>query len=144
RGGDFGDVADLGRQVSGQLVDLLRQVLPGPGGAGDAGLAAEAAFGADFSRHPADLAGERIQLVDHDVDRVLELQDLALDLDRDLLGEVALLHRGGDVGDVAHLGGEITGHEVDVVGEVLPDAADAADLGLATQLALSPNLAGDP
>src|SRR4029450_10810479 len=69
-------------------------------------------------------------------------QDLALDVDRDLLGQVALGDRGGDVGDVAHLGREVAGHEVDVVGEVLPGAGDAADVGLAAELAFRADLAG--
>ncbi len=48
-------------------------------------LAAELALGADLARHARDLGGERRELVDHRVDRVLELEDLALDVDRDLL-----------------------------------------------------------
>ena len=43
------------------------------------------------------------ELVDHRVDGVLELEDLALDVDGDLAGQVARGHRLGDVGDVAHL-----------------------------------------
>ena len=51
----------------------------------DLGLAAELALGADLARHARDLVGERAQLVDHRVDGVLELEDLALDVDGDLL-----------------------------------------------------------
>ena len=40
-------------------------------------LAAELALGADLARHARHLAGEGVQLVDHRVDGVLELQDLA-------------------------------------------------------------------
>ena len=50
---------------------------------------------------------------------------------------------GGDLGDVADLGGQVAGHEVDVVGEVLPGAGDALDLGLAAEPALGADLAGD-
>ncbi len=60
--------------------------------AGDAlhlGLAAQAALGADLARDARDLVREGRELVDHGVDRVLELEDLALDVDGDLLGEVA-------------------------------------------------------
>ena len=73
------------------------------------------------SRH---LAGERVQLIDHRVDGVLQLEELALDVDRDLLAQVAVGDRGGHLGDVSHLSGQVAGHQVDVVGEVLPDAAD--------------------
>jgi hypothetical protein len=49
-------------------------------------------------------AAKRVELVHHRVDRVLELEDLALDVDGDLLGEVAVGDGGGDFGDVADLG----------------------------------------
>src|SRR5215475_4713298 len=50
---------------------------------------------------------------------------LATRVDGDLLGEVAAGHRDGHLGDVAHLAGEVAGHGVHVVGEVLPRARDA-------------------
>src|SRR5207247_10115349 len=77
------------------------------------------------------------------VNRLLELEDLAPDVDRDLLGEVALLDRGGDLGDVADLAGQVAGHDVHVVGQVFPDAADSLDLGLTTQPAFGTDLARD-
>src|SRR5439155_10910423 len=70
-------------------------------------------------------------------------QDLAAHVDRDLLRQVAAGDRGRDLGDVAHLRGEIRGHEVDVVGQVLPGAGDAGHLRLAAELALGADLAGD-
>ena len=87
--------------------------------------------------------GERAELVDHRVDGVLQLQDLAADVDGDLLGEVAVGDGRGHLGDVAHLAGEVAGHGVDAVGQVLPGAGDALDLGLAAELALGADLAGD-
>ena len=74
-----------------------------PADALDLGLAAEPALGADFARDARDLVREGRELVDHGVDRVLELEDLALDVDGDLLREVAVRDRGRDLGDVAHL-----------------------------------------
>src|SRR5207245_2077693 len=85
--------------------------------------------------------GFRAELVDHRVDGVLELQDLALNVDRDLLGEVAVGDRGRDVCDVANLAREVAGHGVDVVGEVLPRAGDTLDLSLAAELAVGANFA---
>ncbi len=79
---------------------------------------------------------ERAELVDHRVDGVLELEDLALDVDGDLLGEVAVGDGLGHVGDIADLAGEVAGHEVDAVGQVFPGAGDVADVGLSAQLAL--------
>ena len=110
----------------------------------DLGLAAEPALGADLAGDPGDLVGERGQLVDHGVDGGLQLEDLAAGVDVDLLGQVAVGDRGGDLGDVADLAGEVVGHDVDVVGEVLPDPGHAADVGLAAEPALGADLAGYP
>src|SRR5207247_7399272 len=112
RGGDAGDVADLGGEVAGHGVDAVGQVLPGAGHALDFGLAAEFAFGADFEGHARHFGGERVQLVDHGIDGVLELEDFAFDVDGDFLGEIAVGHGGGDGGDVADLSGEVAGHGV--------------------------------
>src|ERR1700704_3821043 len=90
------------------------------------GLAAEASLGADLARHARHLAGEGIQLVDHRVDGLLELQDFALHVDRDLLRQVAAGDGGRHFGDVAHLRGQVARHRIDAVGEVLPGAGDAA------------------
>ena len=87
--------------------------------------------------------GEAVELVDRRVDRVLELEDLALDVDGDLLRQVAVGDGRRDLGDVPHLAGQVAGHQVDVVGQVLPGAGDALDLGLAAELALGADLAGD-
>src|SRR5205807_2455223 len=136
RGGDLGDVAHLAGQVAGHHVDVVGQVLPDAADAADVRLAAQLALTADDPRVAGDLGGETVELVDHDVDGVLQLKDPAAQVGGVPLGEVAVGHRGGDLGDVAHLGGEVAGHRVDVVGQVLPDAADAADARLAAQLAL--------
>ena len=56
-----------------------------PADALDLGLAAELAVGADLPGDPGDLVGERAELVDHPVDRLLQLGDLAPGVDRDLL-----------------------------------------------------------
>ena len=122
-GRDLRDVSHLGGEVRGEDVDVVGQVLPSAGDAFDVGLAAELAFGADFLRDASHLRGERAELIDHDVDGVLQLEDLAARVDGDLLREVAVGDGGRDVRDVAHLGGEVRGEDVDVVGEVLPRAA---------------------
>ena len=88
------------------------------------------------------LVGERRELVDHGVDGLLQLEHLAARVDRDLLAEVAVRDSRGDLGDVAHLRSEAGRHRVDVLGQVLPDARDALDLGLAAELALGADLAG--
>ena len=84
---------------------------------------------------------KRVELVDHRVDGVLELEDLALHVDGDLLRQVAARHGGGHFGDVADLAGQVAGHGVHVVGQVLPGAADAFDLRLAAEPAFGADLA---
>ena len=131
----FGDVAHLAGQVAGHRVDVVGQVLPGAGDAGHVGLAAELAFGADLARHAGHFRGEGVELIDHRVDGVLQLEDFALHVDGDLARQVAAGDGGRDLGDVADLAGEVARHGVDVVGEVLPGAGDAGHLGLAAELA---------
>src|SRR5581483_605298 len=97
----------------------------------------------DLAGDAGDLVGEGAELVDHRVDGVLQLGDLTAGVDGDLLGQVALGHRGGDLGDVAHLAGQVPGQLVDVVGEVLPGAGHAGHVGLAAELAFGADLAGD-
>ena len=89
RGDDVGDAAHLVGQVGRHQVDVVGQILPGAADARHLRLAAELAFGADLAGHAGHLRGEAVELIDHDVDRVLELEDLALHVDGDLLGKVA-------------------------------------------------------
>ena len=143
RRGDLGDVADLRRQVCREQVDVVGEVLPGAADAGHDRLSAELALGADLARDARDFGREGSQLLDHRVEGVLEQQQLAADVNGDLLRQVALRHGGGDLGDVTDLRREVAGHEVDVVGEVLPRAGDAGDLCLTAELAFGADLAGD-
>src|SRR5262249_51730191 len=61
---------------------------------------------------------------------------------RDLPAEVTQRHRLRHLGDVADLAREVAGHEVHAVRQVLPGTGDAADVGLAAQLAFRTHLAG--
>src|SRR5262249_47334507 len=136
-GDDVGDVPHLTGQVGGHHVHVVGQVLPGPGDARHLRLAAQLAFGAHFAGDAGHFRADGVQLVHSGVDGVLQCGDLALRVDGELLGEVALGHGGRDVGDVAHLTGQVGRHQVHVVGQVLPGAGDAAHLRLAAELALS-------
>ena len=142
-GCDLGDIAHLGGQVAGHEVDVVGEVFPGAGDAGHLRLAAELAFGSDLARNARHLGGEGVELVDHGVDGVLELEDFALHVDRDLARQVAARHGRRDLGDVAHLAGEVAGHGVDVVGEVFPGAGNAGHVGLAAELAFGADFARD-
>src|SRR5690606_20781924 len=129
RGCHFGDVAHLAGQIVGHQVHVVGEILPRAGDTRHLRLSAELTFGADLTRHAAHFGREGVELVDHRVDGVLEVEDLALHVDSTLLGQLARSPGGGDPGNVAHLAGEIPGHQVHVVGEVLPCAANARDLG---------------
>src|SRR6185369_9226837 len=142
-GCDFRDVAHLTGQVRGHRVDVVGEVLPGAGHAADVRLTAELAFGADLARDARDFGRKRVELVDHRVDGVLELEDLALDVNRDLAREVAVGDGDCDLGNVANLAREVRGHRVDVVGEILPRAGDTRHGRLAAELAVGADLARD-
>src|SRR6185369_10820568 len=125
-------------------VHVVGEVLPHAADALHLGLPTEFSFRTHFARDTRHFGGEAVELVDHRVDRALEGEDLALDVHRDLLRQVALRHCGGDFGDVAHLAGEVRGHRVHVVGEVLPDARDALHLRLPAELSVGPDLPRHP
>ena len=140
----FGDVAHLRGEVGGEQVDVVGQVLPRAGDARHDGLAAELAFGAHLARHADHFGRERAQLLDHRVHRLLDEQDLAAHVDGDLARQVAAGDGRRDLGDAAHLRGQVARHEVDVVGQVLPRAAHARHLRLAAELALGADFARHP
>ncbi len=140
--GHVGNVAHLRSQIAGHEVDRVGQVFPSAGHAFDVGLAAELAVGAHLARHASHFTGKRPKLVHHRIDGVLELLKFAADIHGDFLGQVAGRDGHGHFGDVADLVGEIAGHAVDGVGEVLPGAGDAFDVRLAAELAFGAHLAG--
>src|SRR5207253_3042138 len=67
----------------------------------------------------------------------------AFDIDGDFLGQIAIGHSGGDIGDVAHLSREVTGHEIDADGQILPRSGHALHLCLAAELPFRTDLTGD-
>ena len=72
-------------------------------------------------------------MIYHGVDGVLQLQNFTLDVHGDLLRQIASRHRLGDIGDVAHLAGQIAGHGVHAVGQVFPRARHALHIRLTAQ-----------
>src|SRR5207237_2277184 len=74
---------------------------------------------------------------------VLELHHLSTVFACTPLCRSAVGDGGGDLGDVADLGRQVAGHGVDAIGEVAPRARHAFDAGLAAELALGADLAGD-
>src|SRR5207237_103140 len=109
-GRHFGNVTHLARKVAGHEVHAVRQVGPGAGDAFHLRLPAELAFRADFTGHAGHFTSEGVELVHLRVDRVSELEDLALHVDGDLLRQIAASDGGGHFGDVADLAGQVLGH----------------------------------
>src|SRR5262249_56043034 len=89
-----------------------------------------------------EVGGEGVGVVDEGVVGLFQLQNLATDVDGDLLGQIAAGNGGRPLGDVAHLRREVARHEVHVVREVLPGARHAGNGGLAAQLARGTHVAG--
>src|SRR5205807_1470905 len=117
-------------QIDDHLVDAVGQVLPASRHPRHVRLTAELALRTDFTGDTGHFRGEGAQLVDHLVDRLLEVEDLPLGGDGDLPRQVAARDRRGDQRDVAYLVGQVAGQHVHVVGQVLPDAGDAANVRL--------------
>jgi len=140
-GGHFGDVTDLRGKVRRHGVHGIGQIFPRTGHTGHFRLAAQDTFGADLARHARHFGGEAVQLVHHRIDGVFQFENFALHVHRNLAGQVALGHSGRHFGNVTHLRGEVGGHGIDVVGQVLPRAGHAGHGGLPTEFAFGTDFA---
>ena len=129
-------------RLRGHEVDVVGEVLPGTGDARDFSLTAELAVGSDFAGNARDFSGECVELIDHGVDGVLQLQNFAFHVDGDLARQIAASDGGRHFGDVADLAGEVAGHRVHRVGQVLPRAGDTGHVRLTTETAFGADLAG--
>src|SRR6185503_6848238 len=110
---------DLRGEVVGELIDVVGQIPPDSRGAGHTRLAAQFAFNSDFARDRGYLIGKGGQRIDHAVDGVGQLGDFTFGFEHELALQIAVGDGGDDLGDAAHLRGEVGGHEVDTFGEVL-------------------------
>src|SRR5206468_937532 len=128
-------------QIGSHRVDRIGQVLPGAGHAGNHSLHSQTPFGADLARDASHFGSKRAELLDHRVDGFFELEDFAAHIHGNLAREIAFGYGDGHVDDIADLRGEIAGHEVDVVGEVLPGSRHAGHLSLPAQFAFGADLA---
>ena len=104
-------------------------------------LTAEFAFRADFARHARHFRSERVELVHHRIDGVLQLQNFAADIHRDLAGQIAVGHGRRHFRDVTNLSGEVRRHEVHRIRQILPGARNALHLRLSAELAFRTHFA---
>lgn len=112
-----------------------REFLPFAVESRDLNLTAEHAFRTDLERDSSDLCSERAELDDHTIDGVLELEHFTLNVDVDLLGQIALGDSLGDRGDGPDLNREVVGEDIDDVGEMQPGAFDTNDNCLSAEFA---------
>jgi hypothetical protein len=122
----------------------VRQVLPRAGDARHLRLAAQHTLGAHFARHSRHLVREDGEPVDHRVDHLLDLEDLAGRLHRDLARQVAVGDGRGHRRHVAQLHRQVAGQLIHVLREVAPHAGHTFHVGLASQPALCAHFLGDP
>ena len=131
------DRAHLGREVRSQLVHVVRKVFPCPGSArhrrpGRRAFLPRRLRGPPSSPDPRTWPASRSC-----VDGVRELGDFTFRLDEQLPLQVTVRDRGHDLGNAAHLVGEVARHEIHVVGEILPRARHTLHVRLAAELALA-------
>src|SRR5262249_40835802 len=124
-------------EVGSHHVHVVGEVLPRTGYTRNLRLAAEFAFGSDFAGHARHLGGECIQLVDHRVDRVLQLQNFAFYVHGDLARQVTASDCRRYFGNVANLSRKVARHGINGVGKVFPCASYAGDVCLTTQATLA-------
>ena len=98
-------------------VDVVGQLLPRAADALDRGLTAEPAFRADLARDARHLGRERVQLIDHRVERRLEVEHLAPRVDGDLPRQVAGATARATSAMLRTWFVRFDGHRVDVVGQ---------------------------
>ena len=125
-------------------VDVVGEILPRAANAGNLRLPAELALGADLAGHTRHLAGKRVQLIDHGVDGVFQLQNFAFYIGGDFAVEIAARHGRGHFRNVANLCRKVRAHGVHRIGEIFPGSRHTGDDGLPSQPAFGAHLTRHP
>ena len=142
--GHLGDIAHLRRQVDGHGVDRIGKVFPCACDVGHFGASAQLAFGADFTGHAEDFGSECVKLVDHRIDGVFQLENLALHVHRDLARQIASRYGRRHACDVPHLRRQVGRHCIDGIGQVLPRSGHTRHNCLPAEFAFGSDLPGNP
>src|SRR5262249_3378448 len=103
RTGRLGDIPHLPSEILSHQVHIAGEIHPYTRDTYHARLAPEFALSAYLVGHARYFEGERIELIHHRVDGVLQVENFALHFDGDLLGETAIGDSGGNLGDTADL-----------------------------------------
>src|SRR5208337_2756181 len=110
------DVSNLARKIAGHRVHGICQVLPCTRDTRHVRLTTKPPFAAHFTSHACYFGGKGAKLLDHRVQGFFELQDFPAHVHGDLARQVATGNSRRHFGNVAHLTGQVAGHEVHVVG----------------------------
>jgi len=119
-------------------VDCVGQIRPRAGNPGTA-AGRRAAFVPTSTRHTGHFRGEGIELINHRVDGVLQLEDFRPSRPTVICAEVAAARRRCHLGDVAHLSRQWR-RAGDVVGQVFQVPATSENHGLTAE----PAFGADP
>src|SRR6185312_8039120 len=138
---DFSNVSHLTREVAGHSIDRVSEILPGTSNARHIGLTTQSSFGSDFASDARHLSGKRAQLLDHGVECFFKLQNFAANVDRNFFRKIAGGYGGCHFCNVSYLTSEVAGHEVHIVGEILPRSRDARHVCLSTESAFCSDFA---
>ena len=99
-------------------------------------LSTKLSFSSYFAGDTRHFRGKSTELINHGVDRVLQLQCLAARFDGDCLGEISFRHRSRHGGNISYLARQIPGERIHIISKVFPGAADAGYYSLTSELTL--------
>ena len=141
--GHLRNISDLCGKITGHRVDAVGQILPSACNPPHFGLTSKFAFSTHFASHAGYFGCKRAKLIDHRVDSIFQLQNLAANIDSDFPGKIALGDCSSHFSDITNLVSQVPRHEIDVVRQILPCSRNTFHLGLTAKLPLRPNLTGN-
>ena len=107
-------------------------------------LSAQLAGSAHFTCYPCHFGGKAIELIHHGVNGAFQLENFAFYIHGDFFRQVTLGDCGGDLGNIAHLSGQVRRHRIYVVSQTLPCPGHTGHLRLSTQPAVGADFARYP
>src|SRR5207237_9344913 len=129
--------------IASDRIHVVGEILPRTTDTRHFCLPAQLTLSSYFARNTGYFRRKRAELINHRVDRILELENLSTRVSRDFPRQISARNRCGNVSDVSHLTSEIARHEIHVVGEIFPRSTDVRHLSLPTELSLRSYLARD-
>src|SRR6185437_7566220 len=104
---------------------------------GHKSLAAKYAFRTYFPCNPCYFRAEYIKGINHLVQVIFQLEELALHIYRNLLAQVAPRYRDSHIRYVPYLARKVTTHCIYIICKLFPDSCNVWHIGLAAQFTFS-------